>query len=84
MSVFSFEEEILTSQMVNDVNGSNSSGTKVIIGSGTFNQVQAQLNSRPSPTPEAAAVTTASQKPDSLPAKPKLTFSGRHVKIVYF
>ena len=76
LTAFRFEEEILTSQKVDDVNGDNSADSKVIIGSGTFDRVQTQLNSKPAREPEAAPVTTAAQKPDSLTTKPRLTFSG--------
>lgn len=73
---FRFEEEILTSQKADDVNGGTSADSKTIIGSGTFDRVQTQLNSQPAREPEVAPVTTATQKPDSLTAKPRLTFSG--------
>jgi len=72
-----FEEEILTSQKIGDVHGNNSADSKVIIGSSTFDQVQAQLNNQLSHPPlEAAEVTTAAQKPENSTVKPRLTFSG--------
>ena len=80
--MFRFEEEILTSQKTGDVNGSESAGTKVIIGSGTFNEVQAQLNNQPRRAPEATSVTTANQKPDSSTTKPRLTFSGADIRML--
>jgi len=76
MFVFRFEEEILTSQRIDDVNDSNSAGTKVVIGSGTFSHVEAQLNNQPPREPVTASATTNSQKPDSVTTKPRLTFSG--------
>ena len=74
--VFRFEEEILTSQTINDVNGSDSVGSKVIIGSGTFHHVQTQLNNQRPRALEAESVATATQKPDTSTTKPRLTFSG--------
>ena len=84
LAVFRFEEEILTSQKAGDDNGTNSVGTKVIIGSNTFNQVQAQLNSQPPRAPEVTAVTSATQKPDSSTAKPRLTFSGIGIHRLFY
>lgn len=76
LTAFRFEEEILTSQKADDVNGGNSADSKTIIGSGTFDRVQTQLNSQPAREPEVAPVTTSTQKPDSSTTKPRLTFSG--------
>lgn len=82
--MFRFEEEILTSQRIGDVNGSNSAGTKAVIGSDTFSDVQAQLNSQSPRTPVEAAVTSATLKPDSSTTKPRLTFSGITVHRMYY
>jgi len=65
------------------VHDSSASGSKVVIGSGTFDHVQAQLNNQPSEQASVAApVTTATQKPDSLTSKPRLTFSGCDVCVI--
>jgi len=75
LTVCRFEEEILTSQKIGDVPGNNSADSKVIIGSNTFDQVQAQLDSHRA-TSQAAPVTTDTQKPDNATTKPRLAFSG--------
>lgn len=75
-TVFRFEEEILTSQQIGDMNGDNSAGARLIIGSGTFEHVKAQLVGQPSAETQAMEVTTSSHKPNSLTTKPRLTFSG--------
>ena len=79
--MFRFEEEILTSQRIGDVHGSNSAGTKAVIGSDTFSHVQAQLNGQPPRAPVAAAVISTTQKPDSSTTKTRLTFSGISVQL---
>ena len=72
-----FEEEILTSQKIDDVRGNGLADSTVIIGSSTFDKVQAQLNSQLPRAPlQAVEVTTAAQKPDNSTVKQKLTFSG--------
>ena len=72
-----FEEEILTSQNIDDFPGNNSADSKVIIGSNTFDHVQAQLNNQPPRASRAAAeVTTAAQTQENSAIKQKLTFSG--------
>jgi len=76
LTVCRFEEEILTSQKIgDDVPGNNSADSKVIIGSNTFDQVQAQLDSHRASS-QAAPVTTDTQKPDNATTKPRLAFSG--------
>ena len=69
-----FEEEILTSQRIDEDYDNNSSGSKVIIGSSTFKQVQAQINNQPPCAPSQTRTDT--QKLDTVASKPKLTFSG--------
>jgi len=76
-TVVRFEEEILTSQKIVDVHENNTDDSKVIIGSSTFDKVQAQLSNQPPRAPlQAATVTTASEKPNSSVTRQRLTFSG--------
>ena len=72
-----FEEEILTSQKIDDVYGNNSAGSEVTNGSSAFDQIHVQRNNQPPHAPQQAAeVKTSNQKPENSTIKQRLTFSG--------